>query len=805
MTLPDILAMTISGHPPSGKQIALPSGAVWEGGPTAGTSLITLPDQDPILVSDDGSIAPNAIVGRSGPFGALTRAFEAVLGHRPGFFTDRMATEALHLLRAVTEPAESEVETRILKISSKTTLLNPGKRRSGAAVDPMAEETAGEAPIPLRRAYGGPIYPARKAMLPGGLIEGPGGSTEDKVLVAASPGEFVVNAAAAGNALPLLELLNSGWVPSARFLTGMLTGFGSAGTAPGTANPDEWRTMLGQGVIADALGGLGDAAVNAGAWAGSAVGSALSPLFAPGGPLAATPGSNSALSVQSPQSSTDSPIPLTASMRATPSGMLGTLAGLVGGPNGSADTGAVELGSLGAALGSGITSAATVAGGRVGAALGNVVAQMLGPAGELAPKIGEQLGQLIGSRFGGELNTSMTLRAELGGQSAGLGTGSGLGAGTAGGDGTPSVTGGTPADTGSAPEPGAGDNGDPNAVVSTAGPAATTGGGSEDSNTARWEYIPPKADGSTTGGWAYLTPETKIDADAVPEGMQISGFVADQPGATQRWVDAPMGSGWLTGSSSDAKDLRRESHLYNPNEGNFTDLVSLAAKDWGTNVGNLLKPILGDQAPETLGDLAQSLLTPVGQAYSNADPDKNWTNTLGQWISNLTGVEWKPTGTGGSSAATQMTNEQQIGYSAFTSAVSGLQQHGLLGGLTGAISGAASTAGGVVGGAIGTAIAPFLGPAAPLGPVIGQFLGSMAGGMLGGQLTRPIEWAGNAVKELVGTGFGLTDLADGPGGHTVRGDIYNFNGTDPKSASIAVERVRRRRAVAQQRGGGMGR
>lgn len=824
MTLPDILAMTNSGRPASGKKVALPSGAIWEGGPAAGTSLITLPDADPILVSDDGTIAPNAIVGRAGPFGALTRAFEEALGHVPSFFTNRMASEALNLLRGVTEPADTETETRILKISSKTTLLNPGKRRgrSGSGDQTVVEEilsqgdsASTDALIPIRRAYGGPVDRERQALLPGGMVVGPGGSTEDKVLMAASPGEYVINAAAASNVLPLLELLNSGWVPSAQFLTGMLSGFGSAGAAPDTsANSGHWRDMLGQGVVADALGSLGNAAVDAGAWAGSAVGSALSPLFAAGGPLAAQPGTGSAPSVQSPQSSTDSPLPLTASMQATPSGMLGTLVGLTGGPSGAAGIGTNELGSLGAALGSGITSAATVAGGRVGAALGDVVGRMLGPtSGGMAPEIGKQLGELIGSRFGGQLTTSMSLKAELGGQpgtSLGSGTspgsGNGVGAGATGGEGVPSVTDGAPVDTGSAPAPTSGGNGDPSTVVTSAGPAASTAGGEQDSNTARWQYIPPKEDGSTVGAWAYLTPKPQpVDGSGVPTDMDVAGLIRDEPGSTPRWVNETKGLGWLSGSGTSAQDLKDSGHLYNPNEGNFTDLVSLAAKDWGTNVGNLLKPILGDQAPESLGSLAQSLLTPLGEAYSNADPNKNYTSTLGQWISNMTGVEWKPPGSSGSTTATQLSSEQQIGYRALSSGISGLQQHGLLGGVTGAISGAASTAGGLIGGAIGTAIAPFLGPAAPLGPVIGEMLGSMAGGVLGDTIAKPIEWAGNTVKELVGTGFGLTDLADGPGGHTVRGDIYNFNGTDPKRASIAVERVRRRRAVAQQRGGGFGR
>lgn len=809
--------MTTSGRPGAGKKIALPSGAVWEDGPTAGTSLITLPDEDPILVSDDGAIAPNAIVGRSGPFGALTRAFEEVLGHVPSFFTSRMASEALNLLRGVTEPADTETETRILKISSKTTLLNPGKRKSrSGSVDANIVETvlgqgdsaSEDAPIPIRRAYGGPISLEPKALLPDGLITGSGSSTGDQVLVAASPGEYMIKAAAAKNIMPLLDLLNSGWVPSAQFLTGMLHGFGSAGAAPSTvANPEEWRSLLGQGVVADALGTLGTAAVDAGAWAGSAVGSALSPLFAPGGPLAGGPGGDSAPSVQSPQTSTDSPLPLTASMQATPSGMLGTITALTGGMSGTADNGANELGSLGAALGSGITSAATAAGGRVGAFLGDVVGRMLGPAGGMAPEIGEQLGRLIGSRFGGELSTSMTLQAELGGQSAmGLGAGTGGGSGTTGGEGIPSVTGGMPVDSGdgSAPDPTSGSTVDPSTIVTKAGPSATNGLAADDTKTAHWQYIPPKEDGSTNGAWVYMTPEPNVDLTGFPKDMQIGALVEDKPGSTQRWVDTSKGLGWLNGTGgTGAQELGSPGHIYNPNEGNFTDLVSLAAKDWGTNVGNMLKPILGDSAPDTLGNLAQQLLTPLGQAYSDADPSKTWTNTLGAWLQKLfPDLEWNPTGTSGSSSATALSNEQQIGVSAFSSAITGLQQHGLLGGITGAISGAASTAGSVVGSAIGTAIAPFVGP---LGPAIGSVLGSFIGSSVGELFTRPIEWAGNTVKELVGTGFGLTDLADGPGGHTVRGDIYNFNGMDPKRASIATERVRRRRAVAQQRGGGFGR
>ncbi|WP_344318806.1 hypothetical protein [Nocardia ninae] len=143
---------------------------------------------------------------------------------------------------------------------------------------------------------------------------------------------------------------------------------------------------------------------------------------------------------------------------------------------------------------------------------------------------------------------------------------------------------------------------------------------------------------------------------------------------------------------------------------------------------------------------------------------------------------------------------------ALSGAQSGAAQHGLVGALTGGISGAASSIGGTIGSAVGTAIGAGLGPVGVvLGPVIGQFLGSMAGSKVSEIVTKPIEYVANTAKEVIGSGFGLVDLAKGPGGHTARGDIYNFNGMDPKSAAIAVERVHRRRTLAQQRGGGLGR
>ncbi|MFC4123702.1 hypothetical protein [Nocardia rhizosphaerae] len=140
-------------------------------------------------------------------------------------------------------------------------------------------------------------------------------------------------------------------------------------------------------------------------------------------------------------------------------------------------------------------------------------------------------------------------------------------------------------------------------------------------------------------------------------------------------------------------------------------------------------------------------------------------------------------------------------------AMSGVQQGGLVGGLTGSLRGAASSAGSQVGSSIGAAIGTAVG--GPVGTAVGSALGSVLGSEVAGTaadvISKPIEYAAETAKEVVGTGFGLVDLAEGVGGHTARGDIYNFNGMDPKSAAVAVERVRRRRVLAQQRGGGMGR
>lgn len=144
-----------------------------------------------------------------------------------------------------------------------------------------------------------------------------------------------------------------------------------------------------------------------------------------------------------------------------------------------------------------------------------------------------------------------------------------------------------------------------------------------------------------------------------------------------------------------------------------------------------------------------------------------------------------------------------------SSAIAGGLQDGLFGAIKGGVTGAAASAGSQVGAAIGTALGAGLGPAAPIATAVGGVIGSTVGQLAADTVFKPVEvvgqYAADTAKEVIGSGFGLVDLAKGQGGRTVRQDIYNFNGMDPKSASIAVERVRRRRTLAQQRGGGFGR
>lgn len=74
---------------------------------------------------------------------------------------------------------------------------------------------------------------ANAHMAGGGLLHGRGTGTSDSMLIAASTGEFVVNAAATSKTLPLLEAINAGWTPSAAFLHAMVPGFAEGGQVPG--------------------------------------------------------------------------------------------------------------------------------------------------------------------------------------------------------------------------------------------------------------------------------------------------------------------------------------------------------------------------------------------------------------------------------------------------------------------------------------------------------------------------------------------------------------------------------------------
>lgn len=75
---------------------------------------------------------------------------------------------------------------------------------------------------------GGALFPKRAE---GGMIYGAGGPRQDKQLIAASPGEFVVNARATARNRALLEALNAGALQQG-FATGGAVGFG-----PGAGGP----------------------------------------------------------------------------------------------------------------------------------------------------------------------------------------------------------------------------------------------------------------------------------------------------------------------------------------------------------------------------------------------------------------------------------------------------------------------------------------------------------------------------------------------------------------------------------------
>ncbi|WP_157978750.1 hypothetical protein [Nocardia aurea] len=761
MGMPDILAMTTAGALPPGKKITLPSGAIWKGGQAPGTSTITFPDEDPLFI--DTGEHPGAVSGTPVREAALARVFQGVLGVMPKIFADWVGPGS-------DRGEQSRTSTRLLRMTARTTFHQPflPGQVGGEHDDSLTDaDTANR--TPLRRAGGG-------------LVSGPGGPRDDSILARLSDGEYVVNAAATSQALPLLEAINAGRLP----------GYASGGLVDTSPHNSMWRDLIASnlarpvvpdrvsgadfglfGLVGDAFGAIADSALNAGGRAGSMLGAAIAPLFGPGGVVgssfvAPSGASDPSQTVQRPLSGR-APNPLSAWLGFTPEGpaafpavgLLPGLGSLLSGTAAGTDTDGVDqMARLAEALGQGIESVATDAGGKVGAALGSALGPALGPSGALAPEIGAQLGAMIGSKFGGSLRASMTMTGTTSGNAA-----------TDSASGTPAVDSGAVA-----PEAGAII---PSAIGTTSGSSAS----SVPSVSSRGQMPVPGdlvvgADGIPV---QYISPGRVAPARYVREGGTVQSLMS----ALRQ--DAPKTLGDAVPRAGSLVDTQR---LYDPFNGSVADFAQVAGAQLGADLG------FGVDQGRDIGDL-------LGGAAAALDPNGQWSPTLAAGIGNLLGIEFRP------DAQNAMTRPpsagDQIGFAAVMGAVQGAQQHGLVGGLTGAISGAASTAGSMLGTAAGTALAGFLGPLAPLAPAIGGAIGSMAGSMLSGLVTEPIEYAAQTAKEVIGTGFGLTDLAEGPGGYTPRQDIFNFNGMDPKSAAMAVERVNRRRTLAQQRGGGLGR
>lgn len=806
MALPDILAMTSNGQPKPGQRITLPSGAVWEGGRIEGTSTITLPGRDAVLVDAGRGNRSNAVVGDLTRIDAVAHAFAAVFGSVPKLFEQWVAAVAP---RNDGENDDVVTETSVVSVSSKATFRNPARhRRNGARGvvhelerDPLRDEPDADLPEPIRRATGG-------------RVTGPGGPRDDAILARLSDGEYVVNAASTANALPLLEAINAGWVPSSAFLAGMLPGFAAGGSVGDAASDTQrWRHLLTGGLTtpskptvgdgrwqdlgvfglaADALDGIANAAMDAGGRAGAALGSAVAPMFGPGGLLSSLlgpPGTAQTELFGTQPGNTGGPNPLMAALRIDPAGFSGALgasgplARLFGGSGASGLRNEFDLlGGLSEALGTGIIDAASEAGGEVGAALGAAIAPALGPAGVLAPQIGAELGRMVGSKFGGSLSAAMTLRGEVG----------------------PTQS----AEQGAAPEPGTSveqpGGQQQNLLGST--PAAAqpntivTGNGSGEQ--------------SSGSGWRVIW-----DGDGSSGGIPLENFLtALQSDSTQQGNPAHQGSPAQNQPSAGTPglgSLALKSTEFTATPGDLTGLGTVAGARLGSGIGEALAPALGASGgPAILGSqvggAAGSWLGSVAAALAPAlDPTGQWAAALesglgGDLGATLYGSLAEQQGPGNSQQQNPFVLDQEaVGLDALSGAISGAAQGGLFGAIRGGLTGAASGVGGQIGAAIGTAVAP------GVGTVVGQMLGSAIAQMGVETVLKPVEqvvgYAAGTAKEVIGSGFGLVDLAKGPGGRTARGDIYNFNGMDPKSAAIAVERVRRRRTLAQQRGGGLGR
>ncbi|TCK00533.1 hypothetical protein [Nocardia alba] len=716
--------MTTSGTPAPGMRIRLPSGAVWEGGSGGGTATITLPEENPVTLDEDGRIPPNSLIG-AGLLGVLSD----VLGTAPGAIAERVAGQAMDLLRPDTDAVDTK--TRLIKFSSKTTLLNPAKSDPGYVVENSGAPAG----------YAG-----------GGSVRGPGTGSSDSILARLSNGEFVVNAAATAGALPLLEAINSGWVPSAGYLAGMLPGFASGGLVgdSGMGDPQKWRELLGTGLIADVIGGIGGAAINAAGTAGAALGGALAPVLGAGGlfgrrapePMKVDLGTNSPFTGDGP--------PISASLNVEPQGLLGAMPAFAQESTSSAQGSTAPLSALSEALSAGIVASATEAGGRVGAALGAAIAPALGPAGQLAPEIGEQLGQTIGSRFGGGFAASMSLKSAIGAMPS---EGADLSSGGAGGSVAPGgASPMTPTGFGGGD---GGSSGGSNSVVVTGG----SGGGSST------VYVPNGA-----GGYSAVGPSTTPRTPSLSEGLKGTSLADPTHFTTYGGADY-IDRGSIVGSE--------------------------LAKNFGESLG-LSDTTALREAGSTVGALAGALGIP---SISNAlSADGELAKQLGINSDSEFFVPFEQQKAFDNNEESNLT----AGIQGF---LSGNSSGGLVKGITGAAKGVAQDLAGQAGSFIGTALGTAV--AGPAGAAVGSVLGSLVGSTVAGKavdlVAKPVEWLASTAKEVVGTGFGLTDLAEGVGGHTARGDIFNFNGMDPKSVQMSIARVQRRQTFVAQRGGGLGR
>jgi hypothetical protein len=82
-------------------------------------------------------------------------------------------------------------------------------------------------------------------------------------------------------------------------------------------------------------------------------------------------------------------------------------------------------------------------------------------------------------------------------------------------------------------------------------------------------------------------------------------------------------------------------------------------------------------------------------------------------------------------------------------------------------------------------------------------LGSQAAGLAQRTGSDFVGLIQNNWKEMLNTGLAVAGMGAGGGGGPQM--VVNANGMDPNAVGVAVERVWRRRTLANQRGGGFGR